>query len=191
MSGSDKLWEREVSSGVVAGPVTYSVDGEQYVAFNVGWGGAFPITFGALADRAAVVPDSRLYVFKIGGKAPMPAVRRRQMTLPSPPPLTADSAALAQGKELFANHCGVCHGLSAISADIIPDLRYLSAEQHKLFLPTIFGVRSPQGMPPFGGILEPPQVENIHQYIIQRSHDLRREMSDGTKGNKGDRFIIR
>ena len=55
-----KLWELEVSSGVVAGPITYSVDGEQYVAFNVGWGGAFPITFGALAYRTRVVPDSRL-----------------------------------------------------------------------------------------------------------------------------------
>jgi len=31
-------------------------------------------------------------------------------------------------------------------------------------------------MPPFGGILEPGQIENIHQYIIQRSHDWREEL---------------
>ncbi|MCB1677183.1 MAG: PQQ-dependent dehydrogenase, methanol/ethanol family [Halioglobus sp.] len=171
-----KLWEQEVSSGVVAAPITYSVDNEQYVAFNVGWGGAFPITFGALAQRTRVVPDSRLYVFKLDGKAPMPEVRRREMTLPAPPPVTADAAALAQGKELFANHCGVCHGLSAISADIIPDLRYLSHEKHDEFLPIVFGLRSHKGMPPFGNILQPAQVESIHQYIIQRSHDLRDEM---------------
>jgi quinohemoprotein ethanol dehydrogenase len=181
-----KLWQREVSSGVVAGPVTYTVDAEQYVAFNVGWGGAFPITFGALAQLTEVVPDSRLYVFKLDGKIPMPAVRQRQWTPPSPPPVTADAAALAQGKELFANHCGVCHGLSAISADIIPDLRYLSAEQHELFLPTVFGLRSNKGMPPFGEILDPSQVEMIHQYIIQRSHDLRNEMLGSSAAQESD-----
>ncbi len=177
----EKLWERSVSSGVVAGPVTYTVEGEQYVAFNVGWGGAFPISFGALAGRTKVVPDSHLYVFRLGGKAPMPPVRRREMLPPSPPPVTADAATLAQGKELFAKHCGICHGLSAISADIIPDLRYLSPEQHDLFLPTVFGLRSDKGMPPFGAILEPVQVEQIHQYIIQRSHDLRYELTRGER----------
>jgi len=170
------LWQREVSSGTVAGPVTYSVDGEQYVAFNVGWGGAFPITFGALAYRTKVIPDSNLYVFKLGGKAPMPEVTRRELELPSPPPVTADAAALAEGKKLFANHCGVCHGLAAISSDIIPDLRYLPQQTHEEFLPIVYGLRSHKGMPPFGGILEPGQIENIHQYIIQRSHDWREEL---------------
>jgi len=172
----DKLWEREVSSGVVAGPITYAVDGEQYVAFNVGWGGAFPITFGALAYRTGVVPDSRLYVFKLEGKAAMPPVVRREVDLPSPPPVTADATALAEGETLYADHCGVCHGLSALSANIIPDLRYLSPEKHEEFLPIVYGLRSHKGMPPFGGILEPEQVEKVHQYIIQRSHNWRDEL---------------
>ena len=171
-----RLWERSVSSGVVAGPMTYAVDGEQYLAFNVGWGGAFPITFGALAYRTGVVPDSRLYVFKLGGKAPMPPVRRRELQPPSPPPVTADAAALAEGKSLYNNHCGVCHGLSALGSDIIPDLRYLGPKQHEEFLPIVFGARSHKGMPPFGAILEPAQVEQVHQYIISRSHDWRQEL---------------
>ncbi|GGO88858.1 alcohol dehydrogenase [Marinobacterium nitratireducens] len=171
-----KLWEQPVSTGVVAGPITYEVDGEQYVAFNAGWGGAFPITFGALAYRTGVVPDSRLYVFKLGGDAEMPPVKRRKLELPSPPPVTADAATLAEGKELFANHCGVCHGLSALSADIIPDLRYITPETHEQFLPIVYGLRSDKGMPPFGSILSVEQVEKIHQYIIQRSHDWRDEL---------------
>ena len=36
LTAADRLWEREISSGVVAAPFTYMVDGEQYVAFNVG-----------------------------------------------------------------------------------------------------------------------------------------------------------
>jgi quinohemoprotein ethanol dehydrogenase len=170
------LWEREVSSGVVAAPITYAVDGEQYVAFNVGWGGAFPITFGALAYRTGVVPDSRLYVFKLGGKTPMPSVKRRELTLPNPPPLTADAKTLAEGKQLYTEHCGVCHGLSAMSANIIPDLRYLSEKSHEEFLPIVYGLRSNKGMPPFGNILTQEQVESIHQYVIERSHHWREEL---------------
>ncbi|RLQ22280.1 PQQ-dependent dehydrogenase, methanol/ethanol family [Seongchinamella sediminis] len=179
-----KLWEQPVSSGVVAGPVTYAVEGEQYVAFNVGWGGAFPITFGALAYRTGVVPDSRLYVFKLNGKAAMPPVERRTLEPPSPPPLTADAATLAEGKRLYADHCGVCHGLSALSANIIPDLRYLTPEKHAEFLPIVYGLRSHQGMPPFGGILEQQEAESIRQYIIQRSHDWREELQNRNSGSE-------
>jgi mono/diheme cytochrome c family protein len=75
-----------------------------------------------------------------------------------------------------ADHCGVCHGLSALSANIIPDLRYLSPEKHEEFLSIVYGLRSHKGMPPFGGILEPEQVEKVHQYIIQRSHNWRDEL---------------
>jgi quinohemoprotein ethanol dehydrogenase len=172
----EKIWQQSVSSASVAGPITYSVEDEQYVAFNVGWGGAFPITFGALAYRTRVVPDSRLMVFKLGGKKPMPEVKRRELTLPSPPPLNSSAEDLADGKELYGSHCGVCHGLSALSANIIPDLRYLSEEKHNEFLAIVFGARSQQGMPPFGGILVPAQVEKIQQYIIQRSHHWREEL---------------
>ncbi|HEY9147814.1 MAG TPA: c-type cytochrome, partial [Gammaproteobacteria bacterium] len=98
-------------------------------------------------------------------------------------PVTADAATLAQGKALFADHCGVCHGLSAISANIIPDLRYLTPEKHAEFLPIVYGTLSNKGMPPFGGILEPAQMEQIHQYIIQRSHDLRDELAPAAAGN--------
>jgi quinohemoprotein ethanol dehydrogenase len=174
-----KLWEREVSSGVVAAPISYEVDGEQYLAFNVGWGGAFPITFGALSRFAGVVPDSRLYVFKLNGKAPMPEVRRMDWQPPSPPPLTADAATVAEGEVLFRNHCGVCHGLEAMGGTIIPDLRYISAQTHEEFLPILAGLRANQGMPPFiGTLLTPEQGEAIHQYIIKRSHDLREEMME-------------
>jgi quinohemoprotein ethanol dehydrogenase len=181
----EKLWEQEVTSGAVAGPITYSIDGEQYVAFNVGWGGAFAVTFGALAQRTMVVPDSNLYVFKLGGKATPPPVQRREFELPTPPPVTADAATLAQGKELFGNHCGVCHGLAVIGSNIIPDLRYLPQQKHDDFMPIIYGLQSHNGMPPFGEILEKQEIESIHQYIIQRSHDWRKEMIDSGAASAG------
>ena len=63
-----------------------------------------------------------------------------------------------------------------MSADIIPDLRYMTQETHDTFLPIVYGLRSDKGMPPFGDILDQSQVEAIRQYIIQRSHEWRAEL---------------
>ena len=92
---SRKLWQREVSSGVLAGQMTYEVKGEQYVAFNVGWSGAFPITFGAIAQRSPAMPDSRLFVFKFRGTAAMPEVKHRVFIPPAPQ--TADAETVQAG----------------------------------------------------------------------------------------------
>lgn len=178
----EKLWERAVTSGVVAGPISYEVNGEQYVAFNVGWGGAFPITFGALAQRTKVLPGSRVYVFKVGATGAMPEVKRRELLAPSPPALTANAAAVAEGKVLYNENCGICHGLSAMSAGTIPDLRYMSDETHKIFQPIVYGARSNLGMPPFGGRLMPDQIDKIQVYIIARAHDLKAEMEEQQRG---------
>lgn len=172
-----QLWATDVSSGVVAGPISYSVKGEQYIAFNVGWGGAFPLTFGALAERARVVPDSRLYVFKLDGKTPMPPVRRREMLPPNPPEMTASAESVQAGSDLFRNHCGACHGLGAVGSNIIPDLRYLNQDKHIQFQDIVRGSRSHLGMPPFGGKLSPEEVENIRAYLIKRAHDLKAELT--------------
>ena len=172
-----RLWKREVSSGVVAGPVTYEVKGEQYVAFNVGWGGTFPITFGLIAQRSPVVPDSRLFVFKLGGSAAMPEVRRRVFTPPSPPPQTADAETVQAGRNLYRDNCGPCHGLGAMSANVIPDLRYLDAEKHRQFQDIVHGARSHLGMPPFGHRLATDDIEKIRAFLIQRAHDLKNELA--------------
>jgi quinohemoprotein ethanol dehydrogenase len=65
-----KLWETPVSSGVVAAPSTFEIDGEQYVSVAVGWGGVYGLVQRA-TDR---VTPGRVYTFKVGGSAPMPPV---------------------------------------------------------------------------------------------------------------------
>ena len=40
-TNGQKLWSAPTQAGVLAAPVTYEVGGEQYVAIEVGWGGAF------------------------------------------------------------------------------------------------------------------------------------------------------
>ncbi|MBF7729337.1 PQQ-dependent dehydrogenase, methanol/ethanol family [Pseudomonas sp. N040] len=176
-----RLWQQQVSSAVIAGPITYEINGEQYVAFNVGLGGAFPIAFGLVAENSPVVPDSRLFVFKLGGKEPMPEVRRRIMTPPNPPPQTASAEDVQAGRKLYGENCSVCHGLSAYSANAIPDLRYLTAEKHEQFQNIVHGARAHLGMPPFGGRLKPEEFEKIRAYLIKRAHDLQNDLTSAAK----------
>lgn len=76
------------------------------------------------------VPDSRLYVFKLGGKAAMPELKRHVRVAPEPPVLAASEADTQAGAMLYAENCAVCHGLGGFSGHALPDLRYLTPEKH-------------------------------------------------------------
>ncbi|MBV4536321.1 PQQ-dependent dehydrogenase, methanol/ethanol family [Pseudomonas urmiensis] len=169
-----KLWESPAASGVMAAPITYSVDGEQYVTFMAGWGGAFSTFAGALSLRAGVQPFSQVLTYKIGGNAvlrepPPPA------DAPEPPALSADEQTVAAGAALYDGNCSQCHGIHAVSGGVLPDLRKLTPEKHQMFLGILYGGRVPDGMPSFADALKPEQVEQVHQYLIKRAHDLKGE----------------
>ena len=56
-----KLWSFPTQSGVIAAPMTYAIDGQQYVAIMVGWGGVYDLSAGTLAGKSGAVRNiSRL-----------------------------------------------------------------------------------------------------------------------------------
>ena len=51
----------------------------------------------------------------------------------------------------------------------MPSLQYLSQESHAQFSQIVLGgVRKPQGMMSFQGILSEQDVNDIHAYVIER-----------------------
>lgn len=171
------LWQAPVNSGAMAGPVTYTVGGEQYVTFMVGWGGSFPNITGPMSLNAKVKPESRVVTFKLGGQATLPPAKREAAVLPPLQPLKpASEAELKAGRTMFNGLCANCHGLNAVSGGVVPDLRYLSPEKHGYFLGIVYGGRTERGMPSFAKGINPEQVELIRQYIITRSHALKAEL---------------
>ena len=48
----EKVWEFQTGSGVLGSPVTWEMDGEQYVSVLSGWGGAVPLWGGEVAKRS-------------------------------------------------------------------------------------------------------------------------------------------
>ncbi|MBB5985192.1 PQQ-dependent dehydrogenase, methanol/ethanol family [Sphingobium lignivorans] len=170
------LWEMPVQSAPVSGPITYMLDGVQYVAVNAGWGGG-----AAQIERAGGIElpraAARLLVFRLDGNVVLPPVKAEDKA-PEPPRSTASEETIARGARLFAETCQVCHGQQAIGG--VKDLRRMTAETHKLFADIVLkGIYADKGMASFADLLKPDDVEAIHAYVIARAHEDWGRSSDG------------
>lgn len=168
----ERLWRFPAQTGVMAAPVTYTVDGEQYVTVVAGWGGTYGLGAGEIAAAAGVRNVSRVLTFRLDGQAdlpPLPVVER----IPEPPPLTADADTVRHGQRRFNERCAVCHGLEAVGGGVLPDLRYMDAEAHNTFYAIVLGgLHRERGMVSFAPVLDGEDVGAIHAYVIERSHAL-------------------
>jgi quinohemoprotein ethanol dehydrogenase len=162
------LWEMPVQTAPVAGPITYTVAGEQYIAVNAGWGGG-----AAQVERANGMAlnraSGRLLVFKLGGTATLPPLVPAPPP-PAPPPLTASEATVRRGAELFASNCAVCHGQMAVGG--VKDLRFMDGQTHAAFNDIVLkGARAERGMANFANLLHPADADAIHAYLISRAQE--------------------
>ena len=173
-----KLWEAPANSGVMAGPMTYEIDGEQYVAVMAGWGGVFPLLAGAVSNNAKVWPEARVLVFKLGGTATLPPAKNEPVPVPELQKVEADEKTLARGADLYGNNCSYCHGLNVVGGRVIPDLRYLTPEKHEIFAAIVAGAKADRGMPSFAGRLKPEDIEAIRQYVIKQSQTLKEQLPE-------------
>jgi quinohemoprotein ethanol dehydrogenase len=160
-----KLWEMNIDQAPVAGPVTYMVDGEQYIAINAGWGGSPVYNLGPFRTATA-----KLLVFKLGGTATLPPMPVADTAIPRPPRLMASEAQVADGRALFAANCSRCHGDNAVGG--MADLRFMNAESHARFADVVLkGILADRGMIGFAGQLTPSEVEAIHAFLIARGNE--------------------
>ncbi len=163
------LWQYDTQSGIIAPPITYTVDGEQYVAVLAGWGGSVGLSFSVVGNSPEnPYTKGRVLAFKIGGKDALPEqtiVKR----MPEPPEdVELDSAKIKEGNKTYHNYCVYCHGPGAISSPNLKDLRYMDAETHEQFTAIVLGgIMQHEGMPAYNEMLNAEDVENIHQYLIK------------------------
>lgn len=61
-----ELWKFQTGSGVVSVPITWEMDGEQYIGMSSGYGGAVPLWGGDMADLTKqVTQGSSFWAFKL------------------------------------------------------------------------------------------------------------------------------
>jgi quinohemoprotein ethanol dehydrogenase len=178
--GSGELWVYAADSGkvlkvvktgshIMAAPMTYAIDGEQYVAVQVGYGGV-GITVGPIPPSSAALKyrnTNRIIAFKLGGgSVPLPPARI-EPPLEMPPQQKATQAQIDAGELKFIEQCSRCHQLGP---SITPDLRRLNAGLHGAFKEILLhGALAPAGMERFDDLLSAQDADNVHAYLIEQS----------------------
>jgi PQQ-dependent dehydrogenase (methanol/ethanol family) len=166
----EALWSFETQTGVIATPISYEIDGEQYVSILAGWGGAFGLMSGVPQPPAA--PNGRLLTFKLDANEALPAIPA-SAPVPDPPPrMDVPDEVVERGAALYGKYCGFCHGTGMVSGGTVPDLRRLAPEFHTNFDAIVrLGAVEALGMPSFGDVLDAADVEALHAFVIEKAHE--------------------
>ena len=168
------LWTFPTQSGVIAAPMTYAIDGEQYVAVLAGWGGVWDVAPGVLSSKSGRPRNiSRLLVFKLGGTATLPPAPALSKRVLDPPAVTGTPEQIARGADLYGRYCSVCHGDAAVAGALNPDLRYSGAlnDANAIKAIVVDGALQHNGMVSFKVALTPADAEAIRQYVIKRANE--------------------
>ncbi len=178
--GSGELWVYAADSGkvlkviktgshIMAAPMTYSVNGEQFVAVQAGYGGT-AITVGPIPPSSAALKyqnTNRIIAFKLGGGAVPTPPARVEPAFVQPPAQTATKAQIDAGEIKFIEECSRCH---VMGPSITPDLRRLNDGLHLAFKDILLkGVLAPAGMERFDDLLSNEDADNVHAYLIEQS----------------------
>ena len=170
----DKLWSVATGSNITAAPVSYSVDGEQFVLIPVGAGGGLQFVYPEMHAGDEVGGGTQLLAFALGEDAPLPDIEIGRPTLPLQPELDATPEEIEHGRALFSWECKGCHGKDAVAraGSTVPDLRYATRETHaKWHGIVVGGARQSSGMPRFELSIE--DSEAVRNYVLSRSVELR------------------
>jgi quinohemoprotein ethanol dehydrogenase len=169
------LWSAFLGSGISAPPITYEVDGTQYVSILVGWGGAGVGFAGGSASAkygwAYRAQTRRLFTFALDGKANMPAFEPPAFPVPIvPTDFAIDDELADKGRGVYVEHCLMCHGAGGVSGGATPDLRaspvLLDPDAMKAIV--LGGGRVPLGMPQFKELSD-GDLEAIRHFIRKQA----------------------
>ncbi|MFC0203431.1 PQQ-dependent dehydrogenase, methanol/ethanol family [Novosphingobium soli] len=163
------LWSFAAQDGIIAGPISYRLDGVQYVGVVAGYGGGFGL--GESAEKPKARPNGRVLVFKLGGTDKLPAFDPGEA-----PPLTITNesfttAQINAGRLLYTQQCYRCHGSGAASVGVLPDLRRSGALANRDAWRAVLvdGALEPRGMISFRKWLSEQQIEDIRAYVSHRA----------------------
>ncbi|MGM0632389.1 MAG: PQQ-dependent dehydrogenase, methanol/ethanol family [Pseudomonadota bacterium] len=172
-STGERLWAYSVGDAILGGPVTYELDGEQYVLALAGQGGAIPLTMGLLSGNFPRQRNGKLMAFRLGADGQLPEVR---MSAPTPLDVSAadSDGDPARGEVMYGAYCAVCHGPAALSGGPIPDLRYSATilDQDAFSAIVLDGVLADRGMVSFAEDIGAEETESIRAWLLTRAAEL-------------------
>ncbi len=166
-STGNKVWSYPLETGIIASPITYEVDGVQYISILVGWGGVM----GLWTKFTKQINPGTLYTFALGKRASMPKFTIVAQKLIIDLDFQATKEQIQNGERLFGKYCGKCHG-----GGIIPDLTYSRPEIFESFQQIVGeGIFLGLGMPNYGDRLNKSEIEDVKNYILSQAKSKREQ----------------
>jgi quinohemoprotein ethanol dehydrogenase len=164
----------QVGSSMMAAPITYRVNGTQYIAIMAGYGGGAVIGGTPLDPASAAYRfgnEGRIIALKIGGPAPPLPPARTDPPFPDPPPRPTARTEIADGELLYNRYCSRCH---VFGRGNLPDLRRMNPVTHGIFNSIVLqGAYAPKGMGRFDDVLSPADAEAVHAYLIDQAWQIK------------------
>jgi quinohemoprotein ethanol dehydrogenase len=166
----DVIKRIDLGTSIIAAPMTYRVNGIQYISVMAGYGGG--VLYLPFPENSAAYKygnDGRIVTFRLdGGVTPKPPLVTE---LPlKPPPREGNSKDISEGEVLYNRYCSRCH---ALGRGLLPDLRRLPPEVHGIFNEIVLrGAYLAKGMPRWDDTLSQNDVAAIHAYLVEQAWEL-------------------
>lgn len=169
-----RLWKYFAGVAVLGAPITYEVDGKQYVSVVAGPPSGSPastLTMQAKFGWRYRDHPRRVLTFVLDGKTKLPE---------TPPPgqekplldksFVVNPALAAEGDPLFNTRCRTCHGTNALASGGGPDLRASAMVLNKDAFREVVsgGALLSRGMPQIDDLSE-HELETLRHFIRQQA----------------------
>jgi len=166
----EELWSYDLKTGIVASPISYEIDGVQYISILVGWGGVV----GLHVNYTEQNNPGTLYTFALGTNNPFPDFPKVPEKQLIDLDYDASQEEIANGARLYDRYCSKCHG-----GGTIPDLKYSSKAVFNSFHSIVEeGAYLSLGMPSFKNRLTTEETEEVKNYILSEAKLIRERISE-------------
>jgi quinohemoprotein ethanol dehydrogenase len=166
----DILWTFDAGLGISAPPITYKIDGRQYIALLVGWGGGFAGLAGSDLGWSYGIHTRRLVAFSQEGETELPSQPAPYFVTPiEDETFTVDASLAEMGASVYAR-CDQCHGIGVRAGGMAPDLRASAVplDQNAFASVVRNGARTHRAMPAFVQLTD-DELTALRHYIRQQA----------------------
>jgi len=170
----DILWTFDTGLGISAPPITYKINGKQYISLLVGFGGGF--ARGGLASHklgwSYGIHTRRLITFSLDGNTDMSELPPPHY----PKPIVIEDFEIDEGLTALGENeywrCSNCHGAGMYGGSMAPDLRASPIPLDVSAFAAVVrdGAKTEMGTP-LHPYLTDEQLEALRHFIRQRANE--------------------